>query len=292
MSKDTRGAEYVTTKPTDVPEIKENVSNVTFTNMPMATIPKAAFEKLSGCKTLVFINTETLQIDSDAWLGLSNLESLSIEKSAMRTLDPDMFAHLKSLTMLKVTTAITHGFWYFPRNSIPVKPFRGLDCLNSLFLSMPNLNEYTFRSMGRKVWADIGDILSELLIPGNEFTKLYSDMFIHIPKLEKLSFRNNKIRNVSPEAFNGLHLLTEIDLAKNRINEIAHDTFGTLPSLTNINLSENSIERLVDKLFGGLKKLSILKLSYNRLTAFGCKVFDSMDFSDTEGHPGKIKILD
>ena len=87
MSKDTVGTEHTNTQSSNVSEIKV----LTFTDMSMAIIPREAFEKLSECKTLVFINTKTIQIDADAWLGLSNLESLSIEGSSIRTLHGDTF---------------------------------------------------------------------------------------------------------------------------------------------------------------------------------------------------------
>ena len=220
MSKDTIGTEYITTQPTKVSEIKENVSTVTFANMSMATIPKAAFETLSECKILAFINTKTTQIDPHAWLGLSNLESLSIEESSMITLDADMFAHLKSLTRLKVTITRIHVLSYFPREGTLIKPsaFRGLDSLNSLWLSLPNLSELTLRSMDQDIWKDITDTLTELMLPGNDFRELYDYMFIQFQKLEKLGFHANRIMTVSSKAFNGLELLREIDLSQNRIN--------------------------------------------------------------------------
>ena len=75
--------------------IEAHALTVTFANMSIATVPKAAFVKLSRCKTLNFINTKTTRIDPDAWIGLSHLESLSIEESSMVTLEADMFEHFK-----------------------------------------------------------------------------------------------------------------------------------------------------------------------------------------------------
>ena len=98
--------------------------------------------------------------DPDAWLGLSKLESLSIEKSYIIVLDTDMFAHLKSLTMLKVTTVHSSELQDSPQDGIIVKQaaFRSLDSLSKIFgLHLPDLNEITFRSMNNDVWPDIGD---------------------------------------------------------------------------------------------------------------------------------------
>ena len=208
----------------------------------------------------------------------------------MRTLDTDMFPHLKSLTTLKITTIYTDELSYYPMDNIPVKraAFRGLNSLNSLWLSSPNLNELTFRSMKHDVWVHIADTLTELMLPENNFTKLYDDMFIGLPGIKKLSFRNNGIVDISSRALNGLVNIKEIDLANNKINEIAYNTFQTLQSLSEINLSENNIERLYDNLFKGLEELRILKLSNNRLETIGCDVFDPKDFTSTGGHPGRI----
>ena len=149
MSKGILGREYIYTHPTNLSEINEDASTITFANFSMIKIPTSAFRHLSGCKALAFINTKTIQINPDACLGLSKLESLSVEKSSMTALDTDMFAHLKSLIMLKVTTIHSIELPYLPRDSIPVKSaaFRGLDSLNRLWLSLPNLNEHTFRNI-------------------------------------------------------------------------------------------------------------------------------------------------
>ena len=292
MPKEIAGSEYICGQPTNFSEIKEDASYVTFANYSLPTIPKKALEHLSQCKTLVFINTGTTLIARNAWLGLNNLESLSIEGSSMRTLDTDMFAHLKSLTTLKVTTIITGKLSHHPMSNIPVirGAFRGLDSLKSLWLTLPNLNELTFRSMNHDVWVDIADTVTDLMLSDNSFTELYENMFIELPGIKKLSFRNNGIVAIFPRALNGLVTLREIDLAKNKINEIVYNAFQTLPSLSEINLSENNIERLHDYLFRGLKDLGILKLNNNRLKTIGCAVFDPMDFLKTGGHPGKIKI--
>ena len=282
-------SKYIYTEPTDN-RFMAHASIVKFANMSMATIPKAAFENLIRCKTLVFTNTKTIQIDPEAWLGLSHLQHLLIEESSMITLDADMFRHLKSLTRLKVTSAPTE---YFSFDSTPLKPaaFRSLDSLKYLWLSMPNLNEHTIRSMDHEIWKDIADTLTELRLSGNNFRKLYDDMFIQFSKLEKLSFHNNRITMISSKALNGLELLKEVDLSQNRINELTYNTFQSLTFLSEINLSENEIEHLADNLFKGLKHLIILKLNNNRLWTIECNVFDPMDFNNTGGHPGKIIFL-
>ena len=160
----------------------------------MVNIPTSALMHLSACKTLTFINTKTTHIDPDAWLGLSKLESLSIDKSYMTVLDTNIFHHLKSLTMLKVTTVHSSELQYSRQDSVIVKQpaFGSLDSLNSLWLTLPNLNELTFRSMDDDVWPDITDTLTGLILPDNDFKKLYDDMFILFTKLEKLSFQKQQ----------------------------------------------------------------------------------------------------
>ena len=171
MSEEIMGKEYTYLQPTNLWEINEDASAVTIANFSMVNISTSAFMHLSECKTLTFINTDTIHIDPDAWLGLSKLESLSIEKSYMIVLDTDMFAHLKSLTMLKVTTVHSSELQDSPQDGIIVKQanFRSLDSLSKIWLTLPDLNEITFRSMNNDVWPDIGDTLSELILPDNNF---------------------------------------------------------------------------------------------------------------------------
>ena len=129
MLKGVVATEHILTEATNLSEITPNASTVIFANFSFDTIPKAVFTDIPECKTLVFFNTKTKKIDQDAWLGLKNLESLSIEESFMTTIDSDVFAHLKVLTTLKITTISTDDLLYFPKDIIPVKPaaFRGLD---------------------------------------------------------------------------------------------------------------------------------------------------------------------
>ena len=293
ISKDTIGKEYIKTQPTNVSEIKGNISTVIFTDVSMATISRAAFKKLSECKTLVFINTKSNRINPDAWLGLSHLESLSIEESSMITLDGDTFAHLKSLTRLKVSTTRTDVLLNFSKGKVPLKPatFRGLHSLNSLWLSLPNLNEHAIQSMDHSIWQDITDTLTELLLPENDFTELYDNMFVQFSRLKKLNFQANKIATVYSKALHGIELLKEIDLSQNRINELDPNTFQSLAFLNEINLAKNRIKFLADNLFKGLKQLRSLKLDNNLLKVISCKVFYSMDFMSSGGHPGKIKSI-
>ena len=128
LSKAVSGTEYVFTQPMNLSQMNEDASAVIFTNFSMIAIPKAAFWHLIQCKTLTFMNTGTIQIDPDAWLGLSKLESLSMEKSLLTALDKDVFAHLKSLTRLKVTTIRNAEPQDISRDSVPLNPttFRGL----------------------------------------------------------------------------------------------------------------------------------------------------------------------
>ena len=178
---------------------------------------------------------------------------------------------LKSLTKLKVTSACTE---YFSFNSTPVKQaaFRGLDYLKHLWLSLPNINERTIRSMNQDIWQDISDTLTELMLPGNDFSELYDHMLIQFPKLEKLSFQSNRIKIVSSKALYGLQLLREINLSQNKISEITQSTFQSLTFLSEINIARNNIEYLANTLFKGLKELRILKLKNNNLKTITCNV--------------------
>ena len=196
-----------------------------------------------------------------------------------------MFNHLKSLTRLKVTTSRIENFSI---GSAPIKSaaFRGLDSLKRLWLSLPNLNEHTFRNINNNTRGDISDTLTELMLCENDFTEVYDHMFIQFLKLQKLSFRSNRIRIISSKALNGLELWREIDLSQNRINELDHNTFQSLTYLSKINMGKNRMEYLADYLFKGLKLLKKLKLNKNRLKTMGCNVFDPTDFINIGGHPG------
>ena len=288
MPKKTIGTEYSSTRAANPSE------TVKFADMSMPIILKGTFEKLSECKKLLFYSTKTIQVDPDAWLGLKNLESLSIEESFIITLEANMFNHLKSLTKLKVTTTHADIPLKFPKDQSPLNPanFRGLHSLNSLWLSLPNLNEHTIKSMDLDIWQDITGTLTKLMLPGNDFAELYDNMFIQFRKLEKLGLQGNRITTVSSKTLSGLNLLREIDLSQNRINELDPNTFKFLTYLNDINMDKNKMEHLPDYLFKGLKQLRSLKLSNNRLRMISCNVFDSMDFSSTGGHPGKTKNID
>jgi hypothetical protein len=76
-----------------------------------------------------------------------------------------------------------------------------------------------------------------------------------------LDLRNNQIRSIEPNTFNGLNKLTYLYLQNNQIASIDVNTFKGLTKLTDLRLDGNlfnEIDNVSNKIFKGIKFLMLL----------------------------------
>lgn len=92
----------------------------------------------------------------------------------------------------------------------------------------------------------------------------------------ELNLANNRIRNVTTRAFEGLLQLLTLNLTNNQLSYIPNGAFQGLVSLRTLDLSHNKLERLDNKTHGLLDdclSLERVNLSHNRISFVTRKTF-------------------
>ena len=207
----TQGSVFEYTSPVNTSEIPAHATRVTFKNFNFGTVPTAAFSNLSACTHIIFTSTNISLIEPDAWLGLANLEGLTMRFNNFPTLPADSFKHLTALTNLD-----------FSDNGVmAIEPgaFRDLESLVTLSLNRNNLNGTNFKAVDAEVWADVSDSVTRLELYENGLTTVYEDMFNQFSSVTFLYLASNNITLFEPGAFRGLHSLQRLYLYNQKLNE-------------------------------------------------------------------------
>ncbi len=91
-----------------------------------------------------------------------------------------------------------------------------------------------------------------------------SDKYKHrLTTIADIQLRENEIKQVDKEAFNGLENLHSIDLSQNEIKILDKSTFSGLIKLREIWLNNNQLEMLDKNVFIGLPDLKAIYLHEN-----------------------------
>ncbi|KAF6716595.1 Toll-like receptor 13 [Oryzias melastigma] len=167
-------------------------------------------------------------------------------------------------------------------------------------LDLSHNNLKTIKCLG---FLDGQEKITELYAEHNHLTSLLPCKNKSKPalnKLEKLSYRYNRILSVSANAFHltpniktlqlninsiaffdhhalkGLKKLHELRLDNNLLTDLFNDTFANTYNLKILNLRNNRISVIFNGTFHYLKKLTILDLGGNKITQFQAGGFDGL----------------
>nr|XP_006825051.1 PREDICTED: leucine-rich repeat-containing protein 15-like [Saccoglossus kowalevskii] len=174
-------------------------------------------------------------ISGNAFVGLTELNYLTIRRHEITDISPNAFAGLTNLIQLSLyRNALT---------SLPETVFHGL------------LN------------------LRELDISFNSLTFLSPEIFHHLSELTELDLSRNNLQSLNPSLFNGLNKLLELHLDNNGISSLPSEIFHSLSELTNLDLSGNNFQSLNSSVFNRLNKLLELHLDYNDITFLPSEIF-------------------
>uniref|UniRef100_A0A8C7ZWI7 Relaxin family peptide receptor 1 n=1 Tax=Oryzias sinensis TaxID=183150 RepID=A0A8C7ZWI7_9TELE len=97
---------------------------------------------------------------------------------------------------------------------------------------------------------------------------------------------HNRIQDVSPDAFRGLHNLTRLYLSYNKITVLKPGVFRDLHKLEWLILENNNIHQISAMTFSGLNSLVLLVLLNNSLTKLAdiCQEMPRLNWLDLEGN--------
>ncbi|KAM8773090.1 toll-like receptor 3 [Acanthopagrus schlegelii] len=271
---------------------KTNLTFLDLSNNGMGKIEKASFKWLSELQSLVLAENNIKHLTKDIFQGLTSLKRLNLTKalvkshtSAVPIIDDYSFQPLTALeSLILQKTAV---------REITENAFTGLTSLKELDLSwtsytaLKNITNKTFISLAgsplRKlnlIGADITQInpgcfsvfgnLTTLLLDRNYIKQtLTGKEFEGLGRVQEIYMSNNFQRvNLSSTSFVNVPNLRALTLGKS-LTATALDRdpspFSPLSNLAFLDLSNNNIANIRGNMLEGLVNLRVLKLQHNNL---------------------------
>nr|AGM39445.1 Toll-like receptor 21 [Clarias batrachus] len=119
--------------------------------------------------------------------------------------------------------------------------------------------------------------LKELSYRYNRILEVSPFAFSHAPKLTTLKLNINIIAYLDHKALNGLKDLVILRLDNNLLTDLYNDSFKDLHSLQTLNLRNNQISVIFNNTFYFLRNLSILDLGGNKIAHLMPLAFEGLD---------------
>ena len=250
-------------------------------NVSVISLPSLCFEEASNCTDIVLRENNLTTIEADAWMGLDNLDSLTIEDNRLQSIPRGAFEHLTNLTFLSLNRndiqAIEQGAWLH-LDTLDYLGFRGnrLSAITAnMFTHLQSLTHIELRDNNiRRIeagaWFGLGSLYS-LDLSYNELTAIHTQMFRPIQET------GNGLNSVFSSGETGFNTsaLYELHLDNNQISEIESGAFSELTGLNYLSLSNNNLGSLKQHTFEGLvRNYFTLDLSNNNLRTIQWNVFD------------------
>ena len=249
----------------------KDVQYVFATNSEMEFIPQIIFnefEKLLklelisvGLKTLTHLENCTnlmhLNLDNNLLESLPgnmlksciNLHEIQINDNGIRSIDENAFAGIKLLKSLRIKNS---------RLKVPLK------------MEKPNGKLFNDENMFLKIntFQDQTDSLTELHLTFHTENFNLNNYLNILTNLETLKLENNKLAEISSEAFKSLRKLLELNLRGNQLTTIHEEAFHSQSVLTILDLSNNNLMSLPASLFTNTLRLLSLNLDNNKFNEF------------------------
>lgn len=192
----------------------------------------------------------SIEMSSDLFRGLHNLEILDLRDITLHKLPDDWFRDLKHLRELTLRNARI--------NDISRQNFESFDLLEIIDLSANSL-----RALNLELFHNISDTLKALNLSHNYLKDIPNKLFKINAALEILDLSENQISNIEATAFKMLPNLKWLYLQNNKINRLEPDTLAYNVNIQYLDLSSNILIDLPEGLFRNSQNLSVLKLSDN-----------------------------
>lgn len=238
--------------------LTETINRIYITYKQITVVRSRSFLGLST-KELDLSNNMIEEIEANAFLGLDNLESITLTKNAIKILHYGSFVGLSRVTTLDLSQQ--------KLSKLEKGVFVGLDNLMSLYL---NLNQIQVLEEGSLMGLSSVD---DFKMISNNLQVIKSNAFLNMTSLQSLDFKEYGLTTLESMAFRGLSNLTKLYLESNFLTRLVNFTFFGLDRLSNLSLKDNKIERIEQYAFQGLFSLSVLDLSSNSLIELDSWVF-------------------
>ncbi|XP_070769605.1 toll-like receptor 3 [Enoplosus armatus] len=271
---------------------KTNVTFLDLSGNAMGKIEEGAFQWLSRLQTLILTDNNLKHLTKDTFQGLKSLKTLKLTKALVKShtsatpiIDDFSFQPLNALeSLILQRTAV---------REITEHTFAGLTSLQELdmswssYTSLRNITNKTFVSLA-------GSPLRKLNLTGTDIIQINPGSFSALRNLTTLLLDHNFIKQtLTGKEFEGLDQIQEIHMTNNHQTVLLSSTsfvnvpnlrtltlgkslkatalnvdpspFSLLSNLTFLDLSNNNIANIPESMMGGLVNLKVLNLQHNNL---------------------------
>ncbi|XP_039546089.1 LOW QUALITY PROTEIN: uncharacterized protein LOC120492058 [Pimephales promelas] len=278
------------------------LSNSVFTNFP-------------ELEQITLAQNEINIIETDAFLGMTNLLKLNLSKNFLSSIDSNTFQNLEKLEVLDLSynhirVLGDKSFQGLPNLIIlnltgnaleSVDEFATLLNLKILYLGenrisslsgLPNIaKNLTTLDLEFNRLKDLSDVytilwefplIEQIFLQGNKFSSCYNQrLIVASDKLQLLHLGLSTMQLIWSEGkclnvFNNLHQLEQLSLTANGLQSLPQDIFKDLTSLFFLDLSFNSLKYLPNGVFP--ESLRILNLEYNSIYSVDPNLFSSLHY--------------
>ena len=238
----------------------------------------------------------------DDFEGLINLESLDLRGNKLRDLPSGLFASLKSLKRLDISSGVP----CMPPETVvncieqlPADIFAGLSNLEYLSLAKNRLRSLpagVFAGLARLrtlsltfnrletlpvgVFADLLGLQS-LWLGANRLQTLQTGVFDGLTNLRSLGIGSNSLEVLPSRLFSDLSALEELSLAFNRIHDLRPMAMTGMSNLRRLNLDGNALRDIPNNAWSGLPRLSRLRLFFNSFSHLDAAMFSGLERLDS-----------
>ncbi len=234
------------------PDIPPSTTLLNLQDNQISTIQSGAFTGLSNLQTLNLWNNQISIIQSGAFTGLSNLQKLILGHNQISTIHSEAFTGLSNLQILHL--------YINNISTIQLGSFTGLSNLKELSF---HTNQISTIQSG--LFVGMGNLQS-LLLHHNQISTIQSSFFTGLSNLQLLRLHHNEIFTIQFGSFGGLGNLQTLYLNNNKISTIQSGAFIGLTNLWRLDLYSNQISVIQSGSFTGLSHLQILYLNINLIT--------------------------
>eukprot|EP00435_Cladocopium_sp_Y103_P072883 s288_g41.t1 len=237
----------------------------------LSVLPKKLFAPLD-CLQLLDLGRLGLQhLESDTFIGLSNLRILSLSENRLKVLPEGLLRPMPALEQLLLGGKTNEkGASIVLGNKLSLLPQEILR--HSPQLQVLDLSENQLNSLPKDIF-DKTPLLRMLDLGSNNLTELSGQIFSGLSNLEKLEINSNKLHALPAEVFSGLSNLEKLKLNSNKLRALPAEVFSGLSNLQELDLSVNLLSNLPPKVFAGLGNLKRLDLFWNKLRELPAEVF-------------------
>ena len=233
-------------------------------NMPENFPPKLTYLDLSK-------NNPLKELLENAFISSPKLQILKISKTRLVKIESDAFLGVNQLEFLDMSANNLGG------TNIPGKALSKMAKLETLLL---NNNKISKIKTGDPLFKGL-ESLKTLDLSHNDCGQIPSDIFTGLGNLRTLYLEGNKLgdslSNSGSELFSDLGNLTSLHLESNLIKTLPASLFKGLKSLKNMGLSSNLITDWPEEASSYISHIDYLDLSYNQMSTIKAADFSSFE---------------